>query len=101
MQILISVIVGFVLGWFIREAVAVQKIKQLVKTIEETNTPKPNELRVKIEKHKDMFYLYTQSDERFIAQGASKAEVTEVLKKYYSTVTIVADPDNIKEVGFK
>jgi hypothetical protein len=102
MQILISIIGGFILGWFIREAVAMHKIKGIVKTIEEKEQPqKPNELRVKIEKHKDMFYLFSEADDMFIAQGATKDEVTEVLKKRYSAITVVADPDNVKEVGFK
>ena len=102
MQVLIGVVIGFVLGWVVREAVALHKINAIVKAMQEPEpVVKANELRVKIEKHNDIFYLYADSDDRFIAQGATKEEVTEILKKRFSTITIVADPDNVKEVGFK
>ena len=96
-------LITFAAGWYVRELYAVRKINNMLKEmdLEEKAELKPDELRVKIEKHNDKFYLYAESDDRFIAQGCTKAEVAEILKKHFSTVTIVADPNNVKEVDFK
>ena len=95
-------IISFAAGWYVREAVALHKIKVIVRTMQELEeTPVIDELKVNIEKHNDQFYLYRDSDDQFIAQGATKEEVVEVLKKRYPTQTVVVDPDNVKEVDFK
>ena len=96
-------ILTFVAGWYVREAMAMYKIRAIVKTMQELeeNPAVINELKVNIEKHNDQFYLYRDSDDQFIAQGATKEEVVEVLKKRYPAQTVVVDPDNVKEVDFK
>ena len=95
-------IISFIAGWYVREAVAIHKIKGIVKSLQDAEeTPVIDELKVNIEKHNDQFYLYRDSDDQFIAQGANRAEVVEVLKKRYPMQTVVVDPDNVKEVDFK
>jgi hypothetical protein len=95
-------ILTFVAGWYVREAVALHKIRVIVKTMQDVEeTPIIDELKVNIEKHNDQFYLYRDSDDQFIAQGATKADVIDVLKKRYPAQTVVVDPDNVKEVDFK
>jgi hypothetical protein len=67
-------ILTFVAGWYVREAFAMHKIRVIVKTMQELEeTPVIDELKVNIEKHNDQFYLYRDSDDQFIAQGATKA----------------------------
>jgi hypothetical protein len=96
-------IIAFAAGWYVRELYAVRKINNMLKEmdLEEKAEPKVKELKVNIEKHNGNFYLYKQVDDQFIAQGATKSEVIELLKKSYPATNIVADPDNIKEVDFK
>jgi hypothetical protein len=95
-------LITFAAGWYLREAVAMHKIRVIVKTMQEVEeTPIIDELKVNIEKHNDQFYLYRDSDDQFIAQGATKADVIDVLKKRYPAQTVVVDPDNVKEVDFK
>jgi hypothetical protein len=96
-------LVAFAAGWYVRELYAVRKINNMLKEmdLEEKAEPKLKELKVNIEKHNGRFYLYKQVDDQFIAQGATKSEVIELLKKSYPATNIVADPDNIKEVDFK
>ena len=96
-------LITFAAGWYVRELYAVRKINNMLKQIdlEEKAELKLNELKVTIEKHNGCFYLYKQVDDQFIAQGTTKSEVIELLKKSYPATTIVADPDNIKEVDFK
>ena len=100
MQIFITLLCGFVLGWIIREQYAVYKIKKFLKVVD---TPSDNrkQLRVNIEKHKGVFYLYAEDDGRFIAQGLSKKDVSDVVIKEHPNTIIIATEDNVKEVDFK
>jgi protein-disulfide isomerase len=105
MNEVLTYIAVFVAGWIVREQWAMFKIHKIVKMVQEEEakevTSKQHELKVTIEESNGIFYLYKEVDGMFIAQGTSKADVAKILEKDYSGFTIVADPDNIKEVGFK
>ena len=92
----------FIMGWFVREQYAIWKIRHIIKEVKQLEEPtKPSELRVTIEKHNDMFYMYSEETGCFLAQGTTREEIAKKLRQDYPKFTVVADPNNIKEVGFK
>ena len=98
----------FAVGWYARQWFAVMRLNYLLKehNIEFTDfkqEPKSDspELKIKVEKRKDIFYVYNANTDKFLAQGPTKKEVVEKLTKEFPKFNIVADPNNTNEVGFK
>lgn len=94
-------IVGLLLGWKFREYTAVRKMQKLIK---EAEKPKETDkIQVKIEKHKDMFYVYNTETDEFLTQGKDKEEIQANLKSRFGNVNMAfhATSENIKEIGFK
>jgi len=103
-------IMCFIAGWYARQWFAVLRLNYLLK---EHNIDLPDfkqeiksdtsipELKIKIEKHKDVFYVYDANTDKFLAQGATRIACVDKLTKDYPTFNIVADPNNTNEVGFK
>jgi hypothetical protein len=100
----------FILGWYARQWFAVLRLNYLLK---EHNIDLPDfkedlksdisapELKIKVEKHKDTFYIYDANTDKFLAQGATRTECVDKLTKEFPKFDIVADPNNTSEVGFK
>lgn len=98
----------FVAGWYARQWFAVMRLNFLLKEhdidlADFKEKPKSDspELKIKVEKHEDTFYVYDANTDKFLAQGLTKKEVVVKLTKEYPTFNIVADPNNTNEVGFK
>ena len=98
----------FAVGWYARQWFAVMRLNYLLKEHDidladfkkEPKSDSP-ELKIKVEKSKDIFYVYDANTDKFLAQGPTKKEVVAKLTKDYPTFNIVADPNNTNEVGFK
>jgi hypothetical protein len=104
----LAYIACFILGWYARQWFAVLRLNYLLKEhdIEFLEKPKsdiPNipEMKIKIEKHNDIFYVYDANTDKFLTQGSTRKECVNNLTKDYPTTSIVADPNNTHEVGFK
>lgn len=94
-------IVGFIIGWKLREVHAKWYLARLEKKIkEEIDRSGWKQIKVKVHKENDMFYLYEVESEKFVTQGKSRKEISEYLAKYFPETSFVADPENVKEVGF-
>lgn len=96
-------IIGFLIGWKIREYTAVRKFHKMMKEVDEQPTKPTNKISVKIERSGKMFYLYNLETDEFLTQGYSKEEIQENLKKRFKNVDMAfhATVENIKEVDFK
>jgi len=56
-------------------------------------------IKVNVEKHGDVFYLFEQDTDRFIAQGKNADEIKEVLLKRFPDKTVFADKKVLETVG--
>ena len=93
---------GFALGWTSRETAAKRRVARFVEQMEEANAlPDPDELiRIKIEKHGEVYYVFSDSDNNeFMAQGSSMKELEDALAKRYPEKRFAATPENLKEMG--
>ena len=100
--ILLAVVVSFVLGgaygWNLRERFAARVLERLVTKVEEES--KPDYIKVVIEKHNDVFYVYNKETNQFMGQGSSKEELEDLLHKNFPGKRFGASEENLAEVGF-
>ena len=96
-------ICGIIVGWKVRETFARQQIDAMLDNIETKAIEEIKEklIKITIEKHNDMFYVYDMEDNTFMAQGSTKEQLEESLRTRYPGKTFAADNDNLKEVGFQ
>lgn len=102
---LIIVIFGFVVGWYAREWHATMVMNRFMEKFEENAKDaleqiKENLIKIKIEKHNEGFFVYGLEDNEFMAQGTTRKELEDNLRKRYPGKTFAAEGDNLKEVGF-
>jgi hypothetical protein len=100
---------GFVLGfattWFIMKAflwylrfrndILKQDLEEVSKKIKETI------IKVNIEKHGDIFYIFEKETDNFVAQGKDIAEIKKVMLERFPKKTFVATEDQLKESGLE
>ena len=91
-------ILGANAGWRARERHAT---RTLDKFLEQAKEKQPEEcIAVSIEKHHDVFYVFERDTNKFMAQGASKEEVENVLNDRFPGKKFGASEKNLVEVGF-
>jgi hypothetical protein len=92
-------LLGALWGWNTRERFAERQMNKFIEKFEE----KVDEtvIKVKMEKHHDMIYMYRLSDNLFMAQGRNEEEITQVLKKKFPEKVFAASTVDLKECGFK
>lgn len=92
-------LLGAVWGWGARERFAERQLDRFIQRFEEKIDE--NVIKVKLEKHGDMIFMYRLSDNLFMAQGKNEEELTEVLKKKFPQKIFAASTVDLKECGFK
>ena len=98
-------IAGIVYGWGLRERHAKRIADSLLKELESDIDSKMQEhkkslIPIKIERHKDVFYVFNNETDDFMGQGATKEELESVLASRFPGKRFMALPDNLKEMGF-
>lgn len=95
-------VLGFIWGWNARERVAVAKVNEVMKHVEEQIQEQVAQTVVKIiiEPHNDSYYVYSIEDRTFMAQGRTRDELEDNLAKRYPGKMFAATPANLKEIGF-
>lgn len=95
-------IIGFYIGWHLHSALLTHKANKLLENIEQQMIDKEVEdvMKIKIEKHNNMFFVYDFHTDMFIAQANNRSELEEKLEKLFPGKKFGATPDNLKEVGF-
>ena len=98
---MLTFFLAMVVGWFFREYIAMRTIKHIMRAAEQQENTEKKELRIKVEKSKDMFYVFNDETDQFIIQGTSREDIGRELMKIHPDTTFVIDPNNVEEVGFK
>ena len=92
---------GAVHGWHLRERFAKRMLGMLVKQVEEHEQQEAENLtHIIIEKHNDTFFVYDRDTKTFMAQGNTKDEVEEVLKKRFPDKRFACSEKILHEMGF-
>ena len=64
-------------------------------------TLRKNTIPIKIEIHKDVYYVFNKESDEFMGQGATRKELEDELAKRHPDKRFIATPENLKEVGFQ
>ena len=96
------VVASFFAGWHYREYTASKRVDELLEQWETQATEKatPEHIKIVIEKHNDMFFVYSDEDHTFMAQGTTRKELEDNLAKRFPEKKFAAQPQNLLEVGF-
>jgi hypothetical protein len=97
-----AMIIGFSLGWNLRERIAVVKAHKMLAEIEqeleqETN---PEVLKITIEKDNGILFAYHKDSSQFITQANDRKELEKKLAELYPGKTFGVTPKNLIEIGF-
>jgi murein L,D-transpeptidase YafK len=88
-------------GWYMREAVAKYKMQKLLELAQQMEEQLPeNYIKIVIEKHNDMFFVYDENDNTFLAQASSKEELDKSLRSRFPGKMFAVKEENLIEVGF-
>lgn len=94
-------IVGFSLGWNLRERVAVVQANKLLAQLEEEIEEKtPDVIKITIEKDNNILYAYLKENSQFIAQGTDRADLEKKLAVIFPGKKFGVSPKNLIEIGF-
>ena len=102
--LIIVFIIGFVGGWVQRERVAIGRVENLLSQFEDDlphgeQVPDDRDdfVRIVIEKHGEVLYLYTEDNE-FVGQGSTMAEIKEVLKRRLNGARLAVNEEGAKHL---
>ena len=103
MEIIWGFIVGWLITWLVLKLIAGflhAKNAQLQGQLKDLEQ-KVKELfvRVNIEKHGDIYYVFEKETDRFVAQGRTAEEIKEIMQKRFPNKTFVATDEELKESG--
>jgi hypothetical protein len=105
MEILIvvgAVIIGFSIGWNLRERVAVVKTHRMLAEIEQEleQETDPEVVRITIEKDNGILFAYHKDSSQFITQANDRKELEKKLAELFPGKTFGVTPKNLIEIGF-
>lgn len=104
-EIIAVVVVGvmsFYAGWSARERAAVRRLEEVMGVVSEhvKDEIEKTLIRISIERHNGVYYVYNMDDKSFMGQGADRKELETVLASKFPGKTFAATQENLAEVGF-
>jgi hypothetical protein len=97
-----AVIIGFSIGWNLRERVAVVKAHRMLAEIEQEldQDTDPEVVKITIEKDNGILFAYHKESSQFITQANDRKELEKKLSELYPGKTFGVTPKNLIEIGF-
>jgi hypothetical protein len=97
-----AIIIGFSLGWNLRERVAVVKTNRMLAEIEQEleQDTDPEVIKITIEKDNGILFAYHKDSSQFITQANDRKELEQKLAELYPGKTFGVSPKNLIEIGF-
>jgi hypothetical protein len=97
-----AIIIGFSLGWNLRERVAVVKTNRMLAEIEQEleQDTDPEVIKITIEKDNGILFAYHKDSSQFITQANDRKELEKKLAELYPGKTFGVTPKNLIEIGF-
>jgi hypothetical protein len=90
-----ALIVGGVIGWTLREVIAIRKIHNLIHSSGDFSR---NIIKIRIEHSKGIFYIYNMETNEFMAQGDTRIIVERNLRERFPDTLFAATNENLREV---
>jgi hypothetical protein len=100
-MIVLTLAIGFVLGWFALRVLINLKMKRMLDSIVNTPTTEKKTINLDFVKMDHAILAYNRDTQQFLAQGSSREEITALLLKRFPDTNFMANTKNLKEVGLK
>jgi hypothetical protein len=100
-MIVLTLAIGFVLGWFALRALINLKMKRMLDSIVNTPTIEKKTINLDFVKMDHAILAYNRDTQQFLAQGSTREEITALLLKRFPDTNFMANTKNLKEVGLK
>lgn len=94
-----SLIIGFYLGWNLRERIAAIKVQQMMAEIEQ-DEEQEEVIKLTIEKDGNVLFAYHKDNSQFITQAADRAELEKKLAELFPGKKFGVTSKNLIEIGF-
>jgi hypothetical protein len=97
-----ALVVGFIAGWNGRERHAMNTIHKLLEeaeAVEEESADKPE--RMRLERHGEVIYAFTDETDTFIAQGSTLEELDDAIQKRFPGKKFLIRESNLEEIELK
>lgn len=102
MDYFIMFLFGFATGWFALRGLVLYRMRGIKKLFEEAEAKsKATEIMVKFVRNGDHVYAYNADTDEFLAQGTTRQDIVDSLKKRFPNVTLRASPANLKEANLE
>ena len=99
-MIILTIILGFILGWFTLRLFINYKMMRMLDSI--ANEPvQKNIVNLNFIKLDHAILAYNRDTDQFLAQGSTRTEITELLQKRFPGTSFMANTKNLEEVGLK
>jgi hypothetical protein len=97
-----AMIIGFSLGWNLRERVAIVKANRMLAEIEQEldQDTDPEVIKITIEKDNGILFAYHKDSSQFITQANDRKELEKKLSELFPGKTFGVTPKNLIEIGF-
>ena len=89
---IIIIVISFILGWYIREFVAVINIRQ---TFENTTALDLSKIQITIELKDDMVFVYERDSNTYLAHGDDAEHVEKILKEKFPGKMFAASAEDL------
>ena len=98
----VAMIIGFSIGWNLRERVAIVKANRMLAEIEQEleQDTNPEVIKITIEKDNGILFAYHKDSSQFITQANDRKELEKKLSELYPGKTFGVTPKNLIEIGF-
>ena len=93
-------VLGFFSGWKAREETAVRRMNEIMGEVQASDDELPDVIKIVIEQHNGVYYVYDMDDKSFMAQGKDRKELEGVLASKYPGKMFAASNSNLSEMGF-
>ena len=94
-------ILGLAVGWIQRERVAMNRVETLLRHFddiphgEEVDDDRDDYIRLNVEKHNGVIFLYNAETQEFVGQGSTKEEIKTALKRKYPEGRFAVEQEGI------
>jgi hypothetical protein len=95
-------VLGFFSGWKTRERAAQLRVDELLSNIGEEleEQAQASIIKITIEQHDGVYYVYDMEDSSFMAQGVTRKDLEVDLATKFPGKTFAATKENLAEIGF-
>ena len=101
--LLVALVVGFVFGWNVREWYAIRSLHKMMMAaeaaVEEEQEEEKKRTPMRLEKHNDIIFAYSEEDGSFIAQGSDLYALDDAIRARYPDRKFSIKEKNLEEVG--